>query len=614
MRNLLKINLTAEEIQEILTSSPSQALIPPLGAEAWTQAAENPTIQKWMGTVRLLAEKEAGREMPALTDDLYREFYATGGRLNFEAVYFERRRALGRAAICALIDHGNEKWIESLRCKLEEVFSEYSWAAPGHVNSPSGKDPSNIDLFAAETANLMAEIIDLFGAVLPGDLIAKIYWRLRGQFFDNYIHRHEDFWWAKAPNNWNAVCHQGVVGAALAVEPDLPLVSRMLLLAKKYLPLFLRGFGADGACSEGPGYWQYGFGAFALLNAQLETRTGGELSLFEGDAHVREIAKYGMRVSLANFHFVNFSDSPRAGALNPALLHYLGTRLDDAGCRAHAYRGYQRLAQTGINMQGQRTDLGYLINVFLYTPLDLSREASVEMEDVHFRDVSVLVAHGRDGRGHLWDFAAKGGNNAEHHNHNDCGSYILNIDGFPLVIEIGAPEYTKDYLREKRYQFLAARTQGHSLPIINGFEQAAGPNYAAKILRSELDEDHVEFSIDLTACYPPEAHCSEIVRNFYFDKQNGYIRVRDFYELIQCESFESAVIVDQDITVSEGVASITLGGLTLNIRPFGETVFAGVEDHEYRDPSGVFRKLKRVILKPARVDQQKFVGYDLVLA
>ena len=124
----------------------------------------------------------------------------------------------------------------------------------------------------------------------------------------------------------------------------------------------------------------------------------------------------------------------------------------------------------------------------------------------------------------------------------------------------------------------------------------------------------MEFSIDLTACYPPEAHCSEIVRNFYFDKQNGYIRVRDFYELIQCESFESAVIVDQDITVSEGVASITLGGLTLNIRPFGETVFAGVEDHEYRDPSGVFRKLKRVILKPARVDQQKFVGYDLVLA
>ncbi len=614
MLNLLKTSLTAEEIQEILASTPIQPLVPPLGSEAWAEVAGNPAIEKWMGPMRLLAEKEAGREMPPLTDELYREFYSTGGRLNFEALYFERRRALGRAAICALVDADTKRWLNSLRDKLEEIFAEFSWAAPGHVNSPSGKDPTHIDLFSAETASMMTLIIDLFGAVLPEDLIARIYWRLRGQFFDNYLNRHEDLWWAKAPNNWNAVCHQGVIGSALVVEPDLLLVSRMLLVAKKYLPLFLRGFGADGACSEGPGYWQYGFGAFAVLNAQLEARTGGKLSLFEEDDHIRQIAKYGTRVSLANFHFVNFSDSPRAGALNPSLLHYLGVRLDDAGCRAHSYRGYQRLEQTGLNLQGQRADLLYLVRLFLDTPLDLSGEVPIETEDFYFRDSGVLVAHGKDGRGHTWDFAAKGGNNAEHHNHNDCGSYILNIDGFPLVIEIGAPEYTKDYLREKRYQFLAARTQGHSLPIINGFEQAAGPKYAAKILRSELDEDYVEFSIDLTACYPPEAHCSEIVRNFYFDKQNGNIRVRDFYELIQCESFESAVIVDQDVTVSEGIASITLGGLTLQIRPFGETVFAGVEDHEYRDPSGVFRKVHRVILKPSRVDQQKFVGYDLVLA
>ncbi len=613
MRNLLKSPLTIEELEHILSSNPAQPLIPQLGAEAWSEAAANPAIQKWMVSIRLLAEKEAGRAMPVLTEELYREFYANGNRLNFETVYFERRRALARAAVCTLLD-GGDRWHESLRDKLEEIYSEFSWAAPAHVNTSSGRDPMHIDLFAAETANMMAEIVDLFGSVLPGDLIAKIYWRLRGQFFDNYLNRHEDFWWAKASNNWNAVCHQGVLGAALAIEPDLSLVARLLHLGKRYLPTFLRGFSADGACSEGPGYWQYGFGAFAILNAQLEARTGGELSLFEDDGQVRQIAKYGTRISLANFHFVNFSDSPRAGALNPSLLSYLGARLDDANCRNHGYRGYQRLEQTGLNLQGQRTDLDYLVRLFLNTPADLSRETPVETEDVHFKEVGVLVAHGRDSRGHLWDFAAKGGNNAEHHNHNDCGSYILNIDGFPLVIEIGAPEYTRDYLREKRYQFLAARTQGHSLPIINGFEQAAGPKYAAKILRGELDEDHVEFSIDLTACYPAEAHCSEIVRNFYFDKQNGNIRVRDFYELIQSESFESAVIVDQEVEVAEGVASLTAGELKLIIRPFGETVFAGVEEHEYRDHSGVTRKVKRIILKPAKVDQQKFVGYDLVLA
>lgn len=49
----------------------------------------------------------------------------------------------------------------------------------------------------------------------------------------------------------------------------------------------------QGGCSEGPGYWGYGFGLFAVLNKQLETRTEGELSLFEGNPHIREIALYG---------------------------------------------------------------------------------------------------------------------------------------------------------------------------------------------------------------------------------------------------------------------------------------------------------------------------------
>ena len=614
MLNLLRSSPSLEDLQRFLGQCQDKPLLPRLGAPAWAEAASNPSIQKWIDPLRQLARKEADRPMPFLTDDLYREFYATGARAGFEAVYFERRRILGRVAVCVLIEPDRGAWVPSLLAKVREILSEFSWAGPAHVNSPSGKDPCRIDIFAAETANIMAEIVDLFREILPEDIISEIYWRLHTQFFLNYLNRHEDFAWTRESSNWNAVCHQGLISAALAVEVDLDIVSKMLLLAKKSLPLFLRGFDADGACSEGPGYWQHGFGAFASLNAQLEARTGGELSLFGGDAHIRQIARYGPRVSLENFHLVNFSDSPRAGALNPALLTYLGTRLVDELCRTSGFRAYKRLNQTGINLQAQRSDLPYLARLILNAPRDLSQEIQIPKEDIYFRETGIVVAHGRDVRGNVWDFAAKGGNNAEHHNHNDCGSFLLNVNGYPFVIEIGAPEYTKEYLREKRYQFLAARTQGHSLPIINGFEQSAGPKYAAKILSAEVGKEQTEFSVDLTACYPAEAHCSEVVRTFQFDKKNGELRVRDFYELFEAESFESALIVDQEVTVRDAVASISLGGMTLLCRPFGDTIIGGVEDHEYRDHSGVTRKIKRIILKPSKIERQNFVGYDLLLA
>jgi len=615
MTNLLTSNVTEADIRAILDASPGARLLPEMGSKVWHKVGHRPLVQKWLDSIRALAAKEIGKPMPELTEELYHEFYANGARLPFETAYFERRRRLARAAIAALLDESTmgANWLSSLREKTESVFSEFSWALPAHVNSPSGRDPLHIDLFAAETANLMAELLTLFPGVFSPQLTAAIKSRVRRDFSENYVNRHEDFFWTKAGNNWNAVCHQGVIGAALALEEDNALLARILFLAKKYLPLFLRGFGSDGACSEGPGYWQYGFGWFCVLNEQLETRTGGALSLIEGDPHVLEIAHFGPRVTLTNFHFVNFSDSPRTGALSPSLLTYLGNRLKDENILAHARKSYERLDQTGLNLQGQRTDLLYFVRLLLNTPEDTSTMIKLEPQDFFFKDLAVIVSAGTDVNGHLWEFAAKGGNNAEQHNHNDCGSYILNLDGWPVVIEIGAPEYTKDFFRENRYQYLAARTLGHSLPIVNGREQAAGPQYAAQVLGAELAGDHTEFSVDLAECYPSDAHCTELIRNFSFDKVNGRLRVKEFFDLSVHQSFETSVLTEEPVEMSVPCAVIHAKGGDVLVRPFDDTLIIGVESHEYRDHGGTPRKIQRIILRPAKLTEQRFVGYELLL-
>ena len=37
----------------------------------------------------------------------------------------------------------------------------------------------------------------------------------------------------------------------------------------------------------------------------------------------------------------------------------------------------------------------------------------------------------------------------------------------------------------------------------------------------------------------------------------------------------------------------------------------GVETHEYRDHGGTSRKVFRIILRPSKLTEQRFVGYEL---
>jgi hypothetical protein len=609
MANLLQGNISEHEIAAIIASCPPRDVLPPAGSAKWLAAGKNPAVKKWLAPIRDRAETEASKPMPELTEEILREYQASGLRVNFETVYFERRRQIGRAAICALVDANPARWHESLRRKIHELLSETTMGLP----APAGPAPQ-IDALAAESANLMAELAGFFGEVLGEDFVTTIRWRLHDDFFRNYIVHHEKFGWTRSADNTNAVCHQGVIGAALLIEDDAILLARMLILAKKYLSVYLGGFGKDGGCTEGPGYWQYGFGRFCVLNEQLETRTNGRLSLFEGDKKISAIARYGPGVALNNFHFANFSDSPQGGSIKPSLLHYLGERLNDDFFRVRAYAGYQHLHRTGLNFQTQRCDLFYLGRLVLDCPQDLSKEAEVAYEDVCLPATGIVVAHAQDTAGNFWDFAAKGGHNAELHNHNDCGSYILNINGTRLIVEIGAPEYTRDYFRERRYEHIAARTLGHSLPIVNNREQSAGPHFASKILAAEVDGENLHLAVDITQCYPHDSGAGEVVRDFKWEKKQGVLTVRDYYELARQESFTTSIITDKQVTVTDDRVHLLSDAIDLVIRPLKNTVLAAQEEHNYRDHNGIPRRITRIVFAPDDLEKQRFIGYEITLA
>ena len=49
-----------------------------------------------------------------------------------------------------------------------------------------------------------------------------------------------------------------------------------------------------------------------------------------------------------------------------------------------------------------------------------------------------------------WTLAAKGGSNAESHNHNDVGSFIAYYDSAPVLVDPSCGTYTKQTFSEGR--------------------------------------------------------------------------------------------------------------------------------------------------------------------
>jgi hypothetical protein len=218
-----------------------------------------------------------------------------------------------------------------------------------------------------------------------------------------------------------------------------------------------------------------------------------------------------------------------------------------------------------------------------------------------------------DDHGNFWEFAAKAGHNAEHHNHNDCGSFILDINGTEVISEIGAPEYTRDYFRENRYRYLAARTIGHSLPVINGCEQAAGPQYVSRTVSCELGGEHVDFIVDITACYPEVAGCVDVTRSFSLDKRAGILLVKEYFDLTRRDNYETALITTQPAILKDDGAVIMAGILSVLVKPEPGTVLRRIEEQGYRGHDGTAQRVNRIVLRPENLATAASVACQITI-
>jgi hypothetical protein len=127
-------------------------------------------------------------------------------------------------------------------------------------------------------------------------------------------------------------------------------------------------------------------------------------------------------------------------------------------------------------------------------------------------------------------FSARAGHNAEPHNQNDLGHFVLHVGGDSLLADLGAGVYTRQYFGPTRYDHIHNSSEGHSVPRINGRAQMPGAAYAARVLRCEEQPDGMLFEIELANAYDVPG-LLQLQRSFRWSAEPGagtaHLELRD---------------------------------------------------------------------------------------
>ncbi|MFN2155857.1 MAG: heparinase II/III family protein, partial [Anaerolineae bacterium] len=123
------------------------------------------------------------------------------------------------------------------------------------------------------------------------------------------------------------------------------------------------------------------------------------------------------------------------------------------------------------------------------------------------------------------------GHNAESHNHNDVGNFIVYVDGKPLVVDAGVETYSRKTFSPQRYEIWTMQSAYHSLlPTVDGIMQAPGGEFAARSVEYAADDDGAQFSLDIAGAYPQEAGIKTWARTIDFQR-GEQVEIVDLYEL-----------------------------------------------------------------------------------
>jgi hypothetical protein len=569
--------------------------------QAWKEIA-TPVRQR----VIQQAQDVAGMDIPALPASVYLQYQRNGNRNNYQDIWFERRARL-HVLVAAECLENKRRFLDPITDAIWAICEESSWTFPAHIGpQKAGSGLPDVDdqvvaLFSAQTANslvltsyLLSEQLDAVSPLIRPRIAKEVDRRILTPFLT------KEFGWMgyaarrnkHYPNNWNPwICSNVLLSALLSEQDDL----RRAQLVHKGLDCldnFLTYYPHDGSCDEGPSYWgRAGASVFDAFE-YLYSATNHRFNYYQHPL-IKEMARFIYRAHIVDDYFICLGDCDARFQIANELVYRFGKRIGDEHLQALGAYGVNET--TLLESVKRNYDLNRYLHLLLNgTTLTADDPPTRPMvQDMWLAHPTIQMMAARDHKGSAEGLfvAAWGGHNAQSHNHNDVGNFVIFADGKPMLIDIGRPTYRRQTFSSRRYEIWAFQSGFHNLPTINGVDQKAGRQFAAKQVTCQQDQASSTLTMNIASAYPKTAGVASWQRSIRLNRDKD-VEVVDVYTF----NVPSSDIIENFIVAGK-VTQAGSGKLILHSREHA------VQMHLDYDAAKLSADIETITLEDAKLKQ-----------
>lgn len=326
-------------------------------------------------------------------------------------------------------------------------------------------------LDVAEMAMAVAIAIDWVGSDLPFSTVEKAKEALIEKGIKPSYDEDGNTGWINADNNWNQVCHGGMIAAAVAVAEEEPeLAAETISRALDGMPKALQEYGPDGVYPEGPTYWGYGTSFSALTASMLESAFGTDFGLSKSPGFMESANFLLLSIAPSGWYF-NFADSGDRRSENGDLT--LAWFASKTGNRSYFER--DRFLRDPQEMGKLARHAG--AGLVWLAQFEEKTEEPLPLAWKGEGDNPVAIFRGGDNNPRQYYFGGKGGRGSVNHGNMDAGSFVFELDDVRWSVDPGNQSYHPleelgfnlwgRCQRCERWTLLTKNNYGHSTLTVN---------------------------------------------------------------------------------------------------------------------------------------------------
>lgn len=558
-RNFLTQNKSPEKLADMLVMNHDWVPYPAyINRAAWDELLGD----NKEGLIKR-GEKQQDYQWQVIKATDYIEYERSGDRNIMQNPNSANNNALADLVLAELAE-GKGRFLDQIINGVYYNCERTSWVLSAHLTAQLSKRtlPDHteqvIDLGSGELGSFLSWVYyffhEEFDKVNP-IISQRLYDEIKHKIIDPYRNIDRFWWMAFQPrsdgmvNNWNPWTNFNCLQSIALLENDREQLSKDVYKSMLSVDKFINYVNEDGACEEGPSYWEHAAGKLYDYLQLVYLITDGDVSLFDHPM-IKSMGEYISRSYVGNDWVVNFADASAKFSAKPSLIYRYGKAVNSKEMMSFA----AYLAKEQSNTLTNGTDFFRTLESIVYDAELKVAEAAHTTPDVTVYPETQFYYFKNNNNIFL---AAKGGYNAESHNHNDAGTFSLWIDQTPILVDAGVGTYMRQTFGPERYSIWTMRSNYHNLPSINGVEQVFGKEYKASDIR--IDERQKALAMNIAGAYPEAAAVNQWTRSYQLNDKE--LIVKDKFSLKKALlPNEIHFMLWGDISIKDGVVKIDVDG------------------------------------------------------